>query len=371
MYLNSKKTFGILWLSLVFTLPVLCQNSGFEPWDYRATGLHFYGKMGIGITVGAHQNSVHLITDLHLDYTSKNDENGLSKMDLPIYDAKHAFRGGINFNFIISRNWKLYNKILDDSDHPSWTFQNNLGFKGGMSFRSRDFRDGLVPISDKTFKDTRFEINYTIRSFYNTGYFRKLSNVVGQVGFKYGKMNERWDFSAFWGNDMFLIGEFSSLKRDHGVTNVFNLGISMRLKEDDPFEESKVSFDYENMIITDRRTGLALQTPESRMGRYEVLGTENSFHNYQFFSFGFENDYCLARARVGKDDLKAGRNLQRFAHQGDLHLTLKKRLKFLNWFKGTESPLFPWEEQPEFYQYPELIDQFILIGFLPIQRTFN
>ncbi len=389
-YQKHNPSFSAYLIGIIAVFLLLCQPVDTcaqplrdnPPWDYHLQGWRFYGKMGLGITFGNHNKRVSLIAALNLDYTRVGKQKGFSgdPHNLPIYDNKVGWRGGLHYDFSVTRNFKLYNKRMkvvetedqsevriQDKNAPSWTFANELGFTVGMACHSPEFRKGLKHISDKTFPDTRVELKYSIRSLYHTSHFRKLSNVIGEVRLNYGKANDRWNGTLSWGNDMFLFGLFGPLRRDHGVSNRLTIGGSYRRPDDSKELIGKYSLEYENIIFTGRRSGMKMHDPRSKMGMYQVLELDKDFHNYHRFNIGLSGDYFNLMLTPGLDDLLAGRNTQRFAHQGFSHLPYKKRKKkLLNRFGGTDSPLYPWEEDPDFHQKPKLLLEVMLEGFIPV-----
>ncbi len=369
---------AIFFLSTFFPTPgnaqILSDN---PPWDYHIHGWRFYGKMGVAVTFGNHNRRLSFISALNLDYTRVGKEKGRSEFGLPIYDNNAGWRTGVHFDFSVNRNFCLYNRRMIDKkvdivekqgkNSPSWTFENELGFKFGMAFHSNKFKQGLVHIDRKGLRDSRVEVVYNIRALYNTGHFRKLSNVIGEIRLNYGKADDRWNGTVSWTNDMFLFGVFGPLRRDHGVSNRVRLGLGYRPTDTTALIVNRYAIEYENIIVTDRRTGIKMYNPNSKMGFYKVMKLEKAFHNYHRFNMSMDGNYMKAMLTVGMDNLLTGRNLQRFAHQGFDHLPVNKRKKKLfRWFGGTDSPLFPWEEDPDFYKKPKYFIEAMVEGYMPV-----
>ncbi|MBK8428466.1 MAG: hypothetical protein IPL27_22055 [Lewinellaceae bacterium] len=120
-----------------------------------------------------------------------------------------------------------------------------------------------------------------------------------------------------------------------------------------PENLQKVEIGASLRMITDRRTHKRLGSNQVRMGMYDVLGLENSFHGYYGIRGRVETGFGGVGFLLGKDDMKWGRDMQRFAHQGYSHLPYSVVRKIFLKIGGVSTPLFPWESQPKYYEKPK------------------
>ena len=249
----------------------------------------------------------------------------------------------------------------------SWTYLTNVGISADWGlYRTWRISDPETGELNSNFrKRSRIRLRYDITSRYHSYYYRKLSNTVGYVNLNVARLDDRWGFNINWGNDVFILKGLRAFltNHDHGETNsAYITGYIRPLEKRSldanvayayrPESLQKVELGASLRMITDRRTHKRLGSNQIRMGMYDVLGLENSFHGYYGIRGRVETGFGGLGFLLGKDDMKWGRDMQRFAHQGYAHLPGSIVRKIFLKMGGVSSPLFPWEVQPLYYERP-------------------
>lgn len=344
----------------------------FPWWDYRSPSW-LNGRVGVGMQFSNQNQQLYFFTETDLcfscayNYFARPPENLQSQL------RRNKFRGNVHLKLQTSKDFSLYgtrfSKNAEDIQfrNLSWTYLTNVGISADMGlYRTWKVADTEAGSLSPLFrKRSRIRLRYDVTSRYHSYYYRKLSNTVGYVTVNVARLDDRWGFNINWGNDVFIPKFMRSFltNHDHGETNSAFISAYFRPLETrsrnanevfayQPESLQKLEASVSLRMITDRRTHKRLGSNQIRMGMYDVLGLVNSFHGYYGVRLKAETGFGGLGVFLGKDDLKWGRDMQRFAHQGYAHLPGSIVRKIFLQMGGVSTPLFPWESQPLYNQKP-------------------
>lgn len=358
---------------LLLTLRLSAQsNFDFPQWDARSTSW-LAGRVGVGMQFSNQNSQLYFFTETDVCFSCAYNQLARPAEDLHSHLRRNKFRGNIHLKFQTSKDFRLYGtrfyKQSEDIQfrNLSWTYLTNVGISADLgmyrSGRIADPESGLL--SSNFRKKSRLRLRYDVTSRYHSYYYRKLSNTVGYVTLNVASLDDRWGFNINWGNDVFIPKFMRGFltNHDHGETNSAFITAYFRPMEKRGSDANAV-FQYQSeslqkaeigaslRMITDRRTHKRLGSNQVRMGMYDVLGLVNSFHGYYGIRGRMETGFGGVGFLLGKDDMKWGRDMQRFAHQGYAHLPYRLVRKLFLKVGGVSTPLFPWESQPHYYEKP-------------------
>lgn len=347
-------------------------RTDFPWWDYRSdTWLN--GRIGVGMQFSNQNRQLYFFTETDVCFSCAINHFARPPQNLHDQLRLNKFRGNFHLKLQTSKDFMLYgtrfSKKSDDIRfrNLSWTYLTNVGISADWGlYRTWRISDPETGELNSNFrKRSRIRLRYDITSRYHSYYYRKLSNTVGYVNLNVARLDDRWGFNINWGNDVFILKGLRAFltNHDHGETNsAYITGYIRPLEKRSldanvayayrPESLQKVELGASLRMITDRRTHKRLGSNQIRMGMYDVLGLENSFHGYYGIRGRVETGFGGLGFLLGKDDMKWGRDMQRFAHQGYAHLPGSIVRKIFLKMGGVSSPLFPWEVQPLYYERP-------------------
>jgi hypothetical protein len=332
----------LYWLLFLAAIPLSAQDlKVITPGDFDRSGWIISGQIGIGMEFGLRQrqnnqnNRIYLSANAFVGFV-ESPFDGLGKRI-----RRFGHKGYAEMSIRMYRNWALYNQ----RSRMRWTFNPELELGYGIAFEG-------------TFK---MEAAYSLMSFYNTGYFRKLSNANGQFKLTAGDYYNNFGGKLFWRNDKFGLPLFGdNIQSDHGETQTIGATIYHQVNTGSTtqyFEDFFMEYTYQGRMITDRRIYLESGDNQATYGRYAILedSLTNSFHYYETISVGAKSNFGNIGLTGGIDDLIKGRNIQRFAHQYFLHRAYEDRPGLFKGSPPIPSPLYPWEERKAFYLMPKYL----------------
>lgn len=384
------------WFSLIICLGAISALSAqpvsdYPYWDFRSYA-QLFARVGIRSQLGSQNTFLQLFAEA--DWCASCTYQYHKNRPQNVHQQLRNNRNRLNLHLQLATD-KMFRqfgtRFYKKSSHPefknlSWTYITSVGFSYERGFykpwKVADTESGLA--KDAFFKRNRMQVRYDVYSRYHSYYYRKLSNTVGYITLGLSGLDDRWGANLKWGNDVFL---FLGLKKfiaqhDHGETNSLFLSGYYRPRQYEQASTNRpVLYDLNDVqrvygsfsirMYTDRRTTKRSSSNQALYGVYDVIGLRNSFHGYWGFQGGVETGVLHAGLFLGADDLKLGRDLQRFAHQGNQHLPDKIMYKIgLHKFFGTASPLFPWEKQPGFYRLPKFLYEIKLDAYHQMNRSF-
>ncbi|MBL7781813.1 MAG: hypothetical protein JNM22_11395 [Saprospiraceae bacterium] len=344
----------------------------FPWWDYRSPSW-LNGRVGVGMQFSNQNRQLYFFTETDICFSCAYNYFARPPENLQGQLRRNKFRGNLHLKLQTSKDFSLYGTRFSKNSEDiqfrnlSWTYLTNVGISADWglyrTWRVADTETGdLLP---KFRKRSRIRLRYDFTSRYHSYYYRKLSNTVGYVTVNVARLDDRWGFNINWGNDVFIPKFMRSFltNHDHGETNSALISAYFRPLETrarnanevfayKPESLQKLEASVSLRMITDRRTHKRLGSNQIRMGMYDVLGLANSFHGYYGVRLKAETGFGGLGVFLGKDDLKWGRDMQRFAHQGYSHLPGSIVRKIFLKMGGVSTPLFPWESQPLYNQKP-------------------
>ena len=432
--------------ALLVSFSLSAQNQ-YAPWDFRNTNL-INAQVGIGINIGNQNSNFYLFTKFDLCpmclLAKETIEQEWRQKGVSNYFTERGFRPNLHIEFLTQKNFRYYGKKFDNDDkNPrfksnSWTFLTRFGLSADilLGFNQKRFLEQTSATTGRLnhfFQDSRLRLRYDIVGRFNTWYFRRVSNTVGDFTFSWGKLDDSYgiDFYGF-ANDILILPPFNRIlkKLDHGETTAWHFNLWVRPAAWLPARNgglnanytdvNKLSVGWTTRVFTARRRVSTIRQPGARLGQYQTIENDSiPFHHYRYVTLGVEGDYFNGYIRLGQDNLRKGRNHQRWGHNAQLHESYKNRttnrmapenfgiawkhfkgvrkewkmsnptavervkttLKQLGYedaeittalikkqmklykdfqkslFVGTVggSPLFPWEKDPKLYRYPTFL----------------
>lgn len=346
----------------------------FQWWDYRSAAW-LNGRIGVGYQLGNHNRHLYFFTETDVCASCLVIHYVHPPADLREQIRINQHRFNLHIKLQTTKDFRLYNTVFSRRNSQlqfknlSWTYLTNVGASIDFGLyrpgRLTDMETG--GLNDRFRMRSKLRLRYDVLSRYHSYYYRKLSNTIGYFTLNVSSLDDRWGINLNWGNDAFIVGGLRNflLSHDHGETNSAHISGYWRPLERKS-RDANETFDYlpESLqklemsvalrMVTDRRTHKRSSSNQARVGTYDVLGLENSFHGYYGIQAKVESGFYNLRLQMGKDDLKWGRDMQRFAHQGYRHLPAKwARGIWGNFVNGTSSPLFPWESQTLYHKKPK------------------
>ncbi len=374
MIVMLNRSIGVFLISFFVALQLPAQRrADFPWWDYRSSAW-LTGRIGVGMQFSNQNSQLYFFTETDVCFSCAYNHFARPPEDLRTQLRRNKFRGNMHLKLQTSKDFRLYGtRFYKGSEdirfrNLSWTYLTNVGISADWglyrSWRVADTESGELTSNFR--KRSRLRLRYDFTSRYHSYYYRKLSNTVGYVTFNVAGLDDRWGFNINWGNDVFIPKFMRGFltNHDHGETNSAFMTAYFRPLEKRsrnanevfdyrPESLQKVEFGGSLRMITDRRTHKRLGSNQVRMGMYDVLGLENSFHGYYGIRGRVETGFGGVGFLLGKDDMKWGRDMQRFAHQGYSHLPYGVMRKIFLKVGGVSTPLFPWESQPNYYDKPK------------------
>jgi hypothetical protein len=369
--MKNSRLFALF--TFYFHLSVLQAQTAFPWWDYRSTAW-LSGRFGIGYQFGNQNRHLYFFTETDLCASCMAVHFTNRPANLHEQLRFNQYRGNLHLKLQTSKDFKLYDTRFYRGagdirfKNRSWTYYTGVGASVDLGLyrpgKLADLEAGTL--NDNFRRRVRLRIRHDIVSRYYSYYYRKLSNTVGYFNLNVSALDDRWGVNLNWGNDAFIFGKLRNfvVKHDHGETNSASItGYWRPLEKKSRSSETVYTYLPESLqklelgvslrMITDRNIHKHSSSNQARVGMYDILGLENSFHGYYGIVARAETGFYNLRCLIGKDDLKWGRDMQRFAHQGYRHLPFKwARRIWGNFIKGTDTPLFPWESQPFYYHKP-------------------
>lgn len=364
----------------------------FPWWDYRSTSW-LNGRVGVGMQFSNQNRQLYFFTETDICFSCAYNYFARPPENLQGQLRRNKFRGNLHLKLQTSKDFSLYGTRFSKNSEDiqfrnlSWTYLTNVGISADWglyrTWRVADTETGdLLP---QFRKRSRIRLRYDFTSRYHSYYYRKLSNTVGYVTVNVARLDDRWGFNINWGNDVFIPKFMRSFltNHDHGETNSALISAYFRPQETrtrnanevfayQPESLQKLETSVSLRMITDRRTHKRLGSNQIRMGMYDVLGLANSFHGYYGVRLKAETGFGGLGVFLGKDDLKWGRDMQRFAHQGYAHLPGSIVRKIFLKMGGVSTPLFPWESQPLYNQKPRFYYEINTDLFYPyVSHTYQ
>lgn len=342
--MNYLNFFTALAVCFFLSSSILFSQGTYCPEDhYNCPGVRVIGQGGLGYTFGKQEQRWYLYMRGGLNFVDfGHDWRGLKEWRKDLIGHK----AGLLFEVKIFKNLELYDlsfRDVSEKQSGNWTFRPSI-----------EFILGLRPKN----KSIYYEARYALPTYQNTGYFRKLSNITGRVRLTVAHYAHKGGVSIEMENDFLRGGSFSDPKSDHGETQRAGIEFFYFIPGNETFwDDLYFSAGYSEQMITDRRESLEGGDYNAIYGKYRTLKDiiKNAYHYYQTVDFKLDLPYYHGHLKLGEDDLIAGRNRQRFIHQGMQHRNKSsgKQLRKLGQMVQINSPLFPWESQATFIQKPK------------------
>ncbi len=380
--------FGSFFCCSVF---LFAQTQSFQWWDYRSAAW-LNGRVGVGFQFSNQNRQLYFFTETDICVSCMVNHFTRPPQNLHEQIRYNQYRGNLHLKLQTSKDFKLYNTLFSRKNadiqfkNLSWTYWTGVAASVDLGLyrpgKLADLETGAL--TDAFRRRSRLRIRYDVISRYHSYYYRKLSNTVGNITLTVAALDDRWGLNMNWGNDAFIFGQLRGflVSHDHGESNSAYISGYWRPLEHKsrnanetytyhPESLQKLELGASLRMITDRRTHKRSSSNQARVGAYDVLGLVNSFHGYYGIKMKAETGFYSLNALIGKDDMKWGRDMQRFAHQGYRHLPAKfARRIFAQFVKGTDSPLFPWESQPFYYNKPRFYYEFNTELMYPYARWY-
>lgn len=364
----------LFFICSVFLAPqAYAQVYDFPWWDYRSS-TWLNGRIGVGMQFSNQNRQLYFFTETDVCFSCAFNHFVRPPENLHGQLRRNKFRGNFHLKLQTSKDFMLYGTRFSKKNEDirfrnlSWTYLTNVGVSADWGlYRTWRIADTETGLLDQDFrKRSRIRLRYDVTSRYHSYYYRKLSNTVGYVTLHVARLDDRWGFNINWGNDVFITKTLRGFltNHDHGETNSAFITAYFRPLEKRsrnanevypyrPESLQKLELGASLRMITDRKINKKIGSNQIRMGMYEVVKLENSFHGYYGIRGRVETGFGGLGFLLGKDDMKWGRDMQRFAHQGYSHLPGNIVRKIFLKIGGVSTPLFPWESQPHYYEKPK------------------